>query len=683
MVQAQEHHHPLSFSGRLKYANPRSLPSYPSHGHSRNASSSSASAAAAALGRAKHNHSSGTKAMTEHRETSQLPSAAALAASIAADPRSSSLQNGPGPRHGLGGSAATQAFGSRSSPRATPRVTPKNSSSLAAAQIAARPRSMSSPILRQGVPGKSPAVGSGRGDDGTAPLERSETAPRAVGIPRSMYTSRPPVSLEVEEKRRAEELHVSTVAMAKNLFKQQSRLTESFPGEDDDPRGGASRGAVPPGQNPNLQEAAYRLAHERLSKLHDEHQKNREFQDYYTTPSGAAPRRRSTIAAKLRRRSSSAGDIDLRAGGARNRASLFSPTPPNRDERARDKDREHVLAAARKNVRAQLDDMDQAVADRTGMVPASSKSVWESKAHALAQARLAAATAEDPHGAQRDVGGGRYVEQGEIEAVAAKNVKPVLLEMDERAEKERDRQRALKEEEEVRKAHKREVKENLRKLKAEQKEKDRERQQIIKEEQRIWRHEDRVVRRKEVNMAVADLADDARTSSLAPGEGSAGQGVGGSHEGAQRTELPPRRTTPPNAGNVEEGEGREQALSPGKVKSWLKAKLTRQKPSLKARDDSELGKGFVGGHVLRSPDASRAGSSTALPGVVAYHDVKERAGPEGQRPPVLQRGVSSGTDGTFEDARESVSPPKTPPRIFVAGDSRSPTRDSRFKEIMD
>ena len=39
----------------------------------------------------------------------------------------------------------------------------------------------------------------------------------------------------------------------------------------------------------NLQEAAYRLAQERLAKLQDEHQKNRDLQEYY----GAASLQRS------------------------------------------------------------------------------------------------------------------------------------------------------------------------------------------------------------------------------------------------------------------------------------------------------------------------------------------------------------------------------------------------------
>ena len=54
---------------------------------------------------------------------------------------------------------------------------------------------------------------------------------------------------------------------------------------------------------------------------------------------------------------------------------------------------------------------------------------------------------------------------------------------------------------------------------------------------------------------------------------------------------------------------------------------------------------------------------------------------EGAGPP-LEREVSSGTEELFEDARESVSPRGTSTRLAPVK-SGSPTRDSRFVEMMD
>lgn len=150
-----------------------------------------------------------------------------------------------------------------------------------------------------------------------------------------------------------------------------------------------------------------------------------------------------------------------------------------------------------------------------------------------------------------------------------------------------------------------------------------------------------------------------------------------------------RRTS----GNSEDGGSKEQTFSPGKMKSWIRAKLTRQKPATKDRDDSELGRGFMGGHTFRSPEISRQGtaSSSSVRDVALAGRTPSPRPESGAQTPIQSQHEEGGgplqaspaTDDTFEDAMERVSPPRTPPRIVAAGKSGSPMRDSRFVEMMD
>lgn len=380
------------------------------------------------------------------------PSPRGLARTPSAFPRT--LRSGS-PRAGLGNSAAAQAYQAYS-PHPTPQTARKDSSSLLAAQEAVgRPRSVSSPVLKQPVSAQ--ASGDETGHRGDTSRQRWEFTPEssrvaaggassATTLAADMFTANPPVSIEVEEKRKADELRASAVAMAQNMFKQQPKLTESFLHEGDSDDG--SEPAVFD-HHPNLHEAAYKLAQKRLARMHDENQRNRESEAHHSQ--FIAPRRRFTVADRFRRRASSDGDVQFRAVRTPNRMSLLAAKQSEPQEAQREMDRANVLKAARRNVRSQLDDMDQSVADRTGMVPPSTKSAWESRARAVAQAKSTAATAEDSHEGQRDVGGGLYVTEQEVEAVAKRNLEPLFQELDEQAEKERERQRIAREEKEAKK----------------------------------------------------------------------------------------------------------------------------------------------------------------------------------------------------------------------------------------
>ena len=111
---------------------------------------------------------------------------------------------------------------------------------------------------------------------------------------------------------------------------------------------------------------------------------------------------------------------------------------PHYDEKKRQQDRVNLLAVAQRNVQSSLTSIDKRVYDETGKVPQSTQKEWEAKAKAKAranaesEARVAAMT----HG-KVDVGGGRFVDQAEVDAIASKRVQPTLDEITERAEMQR------------------------------------------------------------------------------------------------------------------------------------------------------------------------------------------------------------------------------------------------------
>ena len=281
-----------------------------------------------------------------------------------------------------------------------------------------------------------------------------------TNLGRAMYTSHPPVAPEVEEKNRQDTLHASAVAMAQGMYKRQQAQVAS--------NTNAQSGAVAahgryhsmsstysdeavPMRFENLQEAAHKLAQERLAKLHDEHAKNREYRDYYgdnASNAGGGSKTntnyRLSMRGRARRRASSDGDLDedkATSNKIRGQMSIFSNNLAQVDEKKRARDRENLLAAAQRNVTKSLHGMDERVFADTGKVAPSLLSEWEVKAHAAAQANSEARMQN--HG-MIHIGGGKFVKQSEIDAVAQRNVQPVLDEINEKAEAVRERQAALK-----------------------------------------------------------------------------------------------------------------------------------------------------------------------------------------------------------------------------------------------
>jgi hypothetical protein len=276
-----------------------------------------------------------------------------------------------------------------------------------------------------------------------------------TAMPREMFTSHPPVAPEVEEADRQDTIHASAVAMAKNMYSLQQKQQKQVDTASSAYHGAvtaharrfsmsASVDEVQPARYSNLQEAAQKLAQERLAKLHDEHAQNREYRDYYAAHGTHATLSRFTGRGRTRRRASSDVGINQdieRSNKIRAQMSQFSNNVSQIDAKKQQQDREALIAAAQRNVTKQLHGMDERVFADTGKVPPSLLSQWEVKANAAAQEQ---SDSRMENYGKVHVGGGKFVDQSTVDEVAQKNVQPVLDEIYEKAEAEKERRDALK-----------------------------------------------------------------------------------------------------------------------------------------------------------------------------------------------------------------------------------------------
>ncbi|KAL2196291.1 hypothetical protein P885DRAFT_69867 [Corynascus similis CBS 632.67] len=512
------------YSGPLKYANAQDVPSYPSPGLK---PGGAAASAAAALGWTTTAVSSGSP--REHQPGAPRSPDALLAAGWAQRQPQKSPPPPASPPSPWVSTAASLAFRSTKTPPPVserPELSRQNSMQAAKGAMSARPRSRSSPqtTVEKTASGHSDTEGYALSAATIAhrPSIRASTVStgEAGAVPytildRKMFTFNPPVKPETDEQNRADVLHASALAMAKKMYNQQQKMIDSstkaharsssFPGFGD------QRCAEEPSLmvHNNLQEAAYRLAQERLTKLQEEHDEQRNLQEYYG--SGTPQRTRfGTIKGKLtRRRSSSDGDLlddKRRSEQIRKQMSLLNNKLTEVDEEKRTRDREALLAAAQRNVKAQMQQMDKKVQSDTGRVPQVATEDWGRKAEVAAQARLAAISHDNA--GKVDIGAGKLVDRSEVDKVAAQNVQPLLDEINERAEQEIARIEKQKLEEERRKEkietekmREKEVQEIHRKLRDQQKADEKARKAEIKREEKVRKDEAKAVKAEQKHAA--------------------------------------------------------------------------------------------------------------------------------------------------------------------------------------
>lgn len=302
----------------------------------------------------------------------------------------------------------------------------------------------------------------------------------ARNLSREMYTEHPDVDIEKKERAHQDALKGASISMAKKMYAlervddqghvQLSAGRAAAQTADRSSVGGEKDLRQQALQYLTLQDAAQRLAAERLAKI-DNQQEQEAFRDYY----GYSSKRRSrlTLKGRNRRRASSEGATGFR----RNQASVESPpASPQPDvphkrgnldidsddeeqaakvrsqmstfnaklaeaDKKRTKDQQNLLAAAERKVQAQMHKMDEKVFNETGKMSPAMMEDWDSKARAKA---AAASQARMQNHGKVDIGGGKFMDQSEIDAIAMGNVRPTLDEIHETAEKQRARDEEIR-----------------------------------------------------------------------------------------------------------------------------------------------------------------------------------------------------------------------------------------------
>lgn len=293
----------------------------------------------------------------------------------------------------------------------------------------------------------------------------SNQAARIVNskVDRGMYTS--DIHFESEDDRHQAALKASAMSMAKQIYSVQDRSKMLA-----DPDGGAGDGAeIAMSRNQasttspdikleamryiHLQEAAHKLAAERLAKI-DKDGENARFRDYYGYGKEEKPKRLSRMSMRSntgrpgRKRASSEGTVDSMdsddeeaANRIRTQMAQLHSGVNTVDAKKQQDDRARVMAAAEKRVSARMHDMDERVYADTGKISQSMQDEWEAKALKRAEKER---EERAQHPGKTHIGGGKFMDQAEIEAIAAARLKPTLDAISDNAEQKRARDEELR-----------------------------------------------------------------------------------------------------------------------------------------------------------------------------------------------------------------------------------------------
>ncbi|KAI1075214.1 hypothetical protein F5B20DRAFT_390965 [Whalleya microplaca] len=748
-------------SGRLVYAKPEDLPSFPSIGL---AEKGAAASAAATLGWTntispelwkpdKSASASAAAVMAKDYKLAPLPTSVpsqhgAKAALHASQSAKTSVSWKPtATDHGY--SAANMAFRSdRSFSRTSGVNNLEHRGSLLAAKgaMANRQRAKSTPTLKpkEAYPDEANAAANALSAATHAhrPARSLTTSAKGGALPivhmdRQMFTSHPPVKAEVEEQKRTDVLHASALAMAKKMFDQQQKMIDAKKRHD---------GAVPPREQfdnsssisddaqpirfTSLQDAAYKQAQARLTKIHEENIKDRDYRDYYGAGQGQPTRRFTTIRGKFsRRRSSSDGDViedRKRSQAIRQQMSLFSSKLSEVDLKKQQQDQEALFAAAQRNVHLQLKGMDEKISAETGMAPPSTLTQWELKAHAAAQAR------SDDRVAQRQSKinvGGKWMTQEEINEIAARRVQPVLDEINEKAEQEHARQTELrleaerqKEQRELEKARDKEVQELQKKLREQEKDEQKEKKaeekqeaQAKKEERKAAKAELKRLAKVEKHKSVVvdqphETQEEQREQPEQPEQPGPDETVAENTVDqpvavavAVAVPVPAEDANATTAGDAEADVSDQQPTSPGesspkgKVKTWFKHRFSRgpKSPDGEKSGDKSARKSFIGGAALSGTNPDNSTTSLDNPNASVHavamagrdQNVSEQDPATGDADAGAVSPANTSSDEEQVRDEEMRRTPLSPPKpLKAAGDlsltNSSSPRDSRFHEVL-
>ncbi|MCJ1377242.1 hypothetical protein MMC17_000334 [Xylographa soralifera] len=279
-----------------------------------------------------------------------------------------------------------------------------------------------------------------------------------TNLGREMYTSHPPVAPEVEETNRQAGIRAAAISMAKQMYAVQQKAIENaaaVPKSDGHYAANSAHGRKSSfsssidesvreyPQYANLEEAARKLAAERLAKIGDPNAANIAYRDYYGA--NAPVQSRLSIRGRMRRRASSDGQLPdsdaLRSQAIRSQMSIFNNNLAQVDAKKRQTDRDSLMAAAQRNVAQRMHGIDEKVFAETGKVSPAMMAEWETKARAKAEAD---STARMVNHGKVSIGGGRFMDQSEVDAIAKARVQPTLDEITENAEARRARDEQIR-----------------------------------------------------------------------------------------------------------------------------------------------------------------------------------------------------------------------------------------------
>jgi hypothetical protein len=297
-----------------------------------------------------------------------------------------------------------------------------------------------------------------------------------------MWTDRPPVEIELEEQRQKAALRASAVSMAKQMYEHQNRTVFGS-----DPSGAAgataahSRAPASIAQPDlkqealryiNLQDAAQKLAHERLAKM-DKDLENTKYREHYGYD--AEPHRnRLSMRGRPRQRPASEqaqnddddSSDDERARRVRRQMKQLNTSVADVDTKKKEADRKALLAAAERNVQKRMSTMDDQVFQSTGKISQSKMDEWAAKARKKAQED---AELRGQHHGKTHIGGGKFMDQAAIEAIAQSRLQPTLDAINDTAEKKRARDEEIRLDKEEQERQKRGEKQKHKEEKDEQK----------------------------------------------------------------------------------------------------------------------------------------------------------------------------------------------------------------------
>ena len=297
-----------------------------------------------------------------------------------------------------------------------------------------------------------------------------------------MWGERPPVEIELEEQRQKAALRASAVSMAKQMYDYQNRTVLGS-----DPSGTAGATAAqkraPASQSQpdlkqealryiHLQDAAKKLAQERLDKM-DKNLETTRYREHYGYD--AEPHRnRLSMRGRPRQRAASEqpqdedddSSDDERARRVRRQMAQLNNATADVDAKKKEADRKALLAAAERNVHKSMDTMDERVFQSTGKVSQAKMDEWAAKAREKAQKD--AELRGQQHG-KTHIGGGKFMDQAAIEAIAQSRLQPTLDQINDTAEKKRARDEEIRLDKEEQERQKRTEKQKQKEEKDEQK----------------------------------------------------------------------------------------------------------------------------------------------------------------------------------------------------------------------